>query len=61
MTFETMSDAFDYAREANHPIKAEVSGSRWVIYPSGHAKELSTKQPRPGTSPGHNLRQETDK
>jgi hypothetical protein len=41
MEFETMSDAFDYCREAGKPIRAIVKGDIWKLYPSGKAENLS--------------------
>lgn len=41
--FDFMSDAFDYCREANRPIRVCVSGEIWKLFPSGKA-----------TATGHN-------
>jgi hypothetical protein len=35
--FATFDEAFDFCREANHPVKVIVNGEIWKLYPSGIA------------------------
>lgn len=56
--FDSASDAFDFCREANEPVKATFEHDGWqeysLLYPSGHAKIMErirlTPEPKQGVT-----------
>jgi viroplasmin and RNaseH domain-containing protein len=36
-TFDNFEEAFDYCREANHPVTVIVNWEKWKLFPSGKA------------------------
>lgn len=40
LAFASMADGFDYCREKNRPIRAQVGGETWHLFPSGRADKL---------------------
>lgn len=42
--FDDLPEAFDYCREAGHPVTVMVSGERWKLFPSGSAVQLTNKR-----------------
>ena len=37
--FDDFSDAFDYCREANHPVTVIICGEKYKLFPSGRAEK----------------------
>lgn len=37
LEFDNFSDAFDYCREAGHPVVIMVKGEKYKLFPSGKA------------------------
>lgn len=44
VSFDNFEEAFDYCREANHPVTVIVNGEKSKLFPSGEAIAIATRK-----------------